>query len=66
MIITEENANFVKELLNVTNVPFRWIENSDWILWGDYYIPSVLPHAVFKDLYTVVESRADYKIVETL
>lgn len=66
MIVTEENQKAVKEILATKTIPLRWIEESNWIIWGTYHMARILPHAVFSKLYTVVETRGDIKIIEKI
>lgn len=68
IVVDPENLYRCRELLNVHNIPQRAIEEPTWIVWGNEEWPEVrlLPHAIFRDRYTVVNHQDDYMVVEKI
>ena len=68
IVVDPENIERCRELLNVYHIPQRAIEEPTWLVWGSEDWPEVrlLPHAIFRDRYVILDHREDYMLVEKL
>ena len=68
IVVDEGNRDKCKEILDVPGpIPQRCIEEQTWCVWdpnGTYR--GLLPHVVFFDRFTVVETREDHRVVERI
>jgi hypothetical protein len=70
MVISSDNLEECKKLLNVDRLGSGCLDRLTWLVWssgeGARTIAWMLPHTVFRDKYTVIEHTQHYVIVELI
>jgi hypothetical protein len=68
IVVDPDNVERCKELLHVAHIPQRALDEPTWIVWGNELWPEVrlLPHAIFRDKYTIVGHDEEYMIAERI